>query len=101
MPYASCLKESGLKPHRLERYLASDDPEFESKAADILGPYLCPPQHAVVFCGDEKTAIQALDRRSNQSCPFRRGEPSVTASSTPAWHAVPVSGAGHQDRPRA
>ena len=29
-------KEAGLKPHRLERYLASDDPEFESKAADIL-----------------------------------------------------------------
>src|SRR5271166_3948298 len=55
-------KEAGLKPHRLERYMASDDPEFESKAADILGLYLCPPQHAAVFCVDEKTAIQALDR---------------------------------------
>src|SRR6266852_7808891 len=55
-------KEAGLKPHRLERYLASDDPEFESKAADILGLYLRPPQHAAVFCVDEKTAIQALDR---------------------------------------
>jgi transposase len=55
-------KESGLKPHRLERYLASDDPEFETKAADILGLYLRPPQHAAVFCVDEKTAIQALDR---------------------------------------
>jgi transposase len=55
-------KESGMKPHRLERYLASDDPEFETKAADILGLYLCPPQHAAVFCVDEKTAIQALDR---------------------------------------
>jgi transposase len=55
-------KEAGLKPHRLERYLASDDPEFESKAADIIGLYLRPPQHAAVFCVDEKTAIQALDR---------------------------------------
>jgi transposase len=55
-------KESGWKPHRLERYLASDDPEFETKAADILGLYLRPPQHAAVFCVDEKTAIQALDR---------------------------------------
>src|SRR6201981_351242 len=36
-------KEAGLKPHRLERYLASDDPEFESKAADIIGLYLRPP----------------------------------------------------------
>ena len=42
--------------------MASDDPEFESKAADILGLYLRPPQHAAVFCVDEKTAIQALDR---------------------------------------
>lgn len=52
----------GLKPHRLERYTASPDPDFETKAADILGLYLEPPQHAVVFCIDEKTAIQALDR---------------------------------------
>jgi transposase len=55
-------KEAGLKPHRLERHLASDDPELESQAADILGLYLQPPQHAAVFCIDEKTSIQALDR---------------------------------------
>src|SRR5450756_2444657 len=55
-------KEAGLKPHRLERYMASNDPEFEAKAADILGLYLNPPQHAAVFCVDEKTAIQALHR---------------------------------------
>jgi transposase len=55
-------REAGLKPHRLERYMASDDPDFETKAADILGLYLNPPEHAAVFCVDEKTAIQALDR---------------------------------------
>jgi transposase len=55
--------KAGLKPHRLERYMASDDPEFEQKAADIIGLYLHPPQHAAVFCVDEKSAIQALDRR--------------------------------------
>src|ERR1700756_513157 len=55
-------KEAGVKPHRLERYLTSDDPDFESKAADIIGLYLNPPRHAAVFCVDEKTAIQALDR---------------------------------------
>lgn len=42
--------------------MASDDPDFESKAADIIGLYLNPPRHAAVFCVDEKTAIQALDR---------------------------------------
>jgi len=56
-------QEAGLKPHRLERYMASNDPDFERKAADIIGLYLDPPQHAAVFSVDEKTAIQALDRR--------------------------------------
>lgn len=53
---------AGLQPHRLERYVTSPDPDFERKAADILGLYLRPPAHAAVFCVDEKTAIQALDR---------------------------------------
>jgi len=52
----------GLKPHRLQRYMTSDDPDFEAKAADIIGLYMNPPAHAAVFCVDEKTAIQALDR---------------------------------------
>ena len=52
-----------LQPHRLERYVASPDPDFERKAADIIGLYLTPPTHAAVFCVDEKSAIQALDRR--------------------------------------
>ena len=51
-----------LKPHRLDRYTASNDPAFEDKASDIIGLYMNPPQHAAVFCVDEKTAIQALDR---------------------------------------
>ena len=55
-------RTAGVKPHRLERYMASDDPNFEAKAADIIGLYLSPPQHAAVFCVDEKSAIQALDR---------------------------------------
>ena len=53
---------AGLQPHRLRRYMASDDPQFETKAADIIGLYLKPPANAAVFCVDEKTAIQALDR---------------------------------------
>src|SRR5215831_2063083 len=56
------LQKAGLKPHRLKRYMASHDPDFERRAADIIGLYLKPPQHAAVFCVDEKTAIQALDR---------------------------------------
>jgi len=51
-----------LKPHRLDRYMASNDPAFEQKAADVIALYMNPPQNAAVFCVDEKTAIQALDR---------------------------------------
>ena len=28
------------------RYMASDDPDFEAKAADVIGLYLEPPKHA-------------------------------------------------------
>jgi transposase len=59
---ARVWRRAGLQPHRFERYMLSDDPDFEQKAADVLGLYLNPPQHAVVFAVDEKTAIQALDR---------------------------------------
>jgi predicted transcriptional regulator len=42
--------------------MQSDDPDFEPKAADVIGLYVNPPDHAAVFAVDEKTAIQALDR---------------------------------------
>jgi transposase len=62
MLVARIWRRAGLQPHRFERYMLSDDPHFEEKAADVIGLYLHPPQHAVVFAADEKTAIQALDR---------------------------------------
>jgi transposase len=55
-------RQFGLQPHRSRSYIASDDPEFEKKAADVIGLYLKPPVHAAVFCVDEKSAVQALDR---------------------------------------
>jgi transposase len=62
MRVARTWAKAGLQPHRMRRYMASDDPEFHKKAADVIGLYLKPPTNAVVFCVDEKTAIQALDR---------------------------------------
>ena len=47
------LAQADVRPHRMERYMASDDPDFETKAADVIGLYLAPPQHAAVFCVDE------------------------------------------------
>jgi len=63
MTVARIWTKHGLKPHRLAGYIASNDPDFEAKAAAVIGLYLNPPQHAAVFCVDEKTAIQALDRK--------------------------------------
>src|SRR5216683_1968645 len=62
MMVARVWAEHGLQPHRLEYYMASDDPDFETKATAIIGLYLDPPARAAVFCVDEKTALQALDR---------------------------------------
>lgn len=60
---ARVWKRAGLQPHPMKRYMASSDLDFEKKAADVIGLYVNPPQHAAVFCVDEKTAILALDRK--------------------------------------
>jgi transposase len=62
MLVARVWRRAGYQPHRFERYRLSDDPDFEQKAADVIGLYLNPPKRAVVVAVDEKTAIQALDR---------------------------------------
>lgn len=72
MMVARTWQKHGIQPHRMERYMASNDPDFERKAADVLGLYVHPPQHAAVFCVDEKTAIQALDRK-DPILPFSPG----------------------------
>lgn len=63
MMAARVRRKHGLKPHHLERYMASNDPDFEANAAGIIGLYLNPPAHAAVFCVGEKTAIRVLDRK--------------------------------------
>ena len=55
-------REVGLKPHLTHSFKVSNDPKFEEKLHDVVGLYLSPPESAVVFCVDEKSSIQALDR---------------------------------------
>ena len=50
----------GLKPHRVDSFKISHDPEFAEKLEDIVGLYLNPPEHVLVLCVDEK--VRALDR---------------------------------------
>ena len=52
----------GLKPHLVDTFKLSTDPQFIEKVRDVVGLYLNPPEAAMVLCVDEKSSIQALDR---------------------------------------
>jgi hypothetical protein len=74
--------------------MASNDPDFENKAADIIGLYLHPPQHAAVFCVDEKDG-------NSGSGSARPGVAAVAGASGTTWlrilsprHSFPLCGAG-------
>jgi transposase len=62
----------GLKPHLVESFKVSNDPQFEAKLIDVVGLYLNPPEKAIVLCMDEKSQIQALDR-TQASLPMTPG----------------------------
>jgi transposase len=64
----------GLKPHLVDTFKLSPDPLFVDKVRDIIGLYINPPEGALVFCVDEKTQVQALDR-SAPVLPLRPGLP--------------------------
>ncbi len=49
----------GLKPHVVQDFKLSPDPQFIDKVKDIVGLYLNPPDAAVVFCVDEKTQVHS------------------------------------------
>jgi transposase len=67
-------QEHGLKPHRVETFKFSTDPEAEEKIRDVVGLYLHPPENAAVVSLDEKTQIQALNR-TQPLLPLREGLP--------------------------
>jgi transposase len=66
-------REGRLKPHRVETFKYSTDPELVAKVTDVVGLYLAPPERAVVLSVDEKTQIQALDR-TQPMLPLRPGQ---------------------------
>jgi len=65
-------RASGLKPHRVESFKVSNDPQFAEKLEAIVGLYLNPPEHALVLSVDEKSQIQALDR-TQPGLPMKKG----------------------------
>ena len=69
---AKIWADHNLKPWKVKTFKISNDPRFEEKLVDVVGLYLNPPERAVVFCFDEKTQCQALDR-TQPSLPMKPG----------------------------
>jgi len=67
-------KQHNLKPHLVKTFKLSHDKRFVEKLHDIVGLYLNPPDKAIVFCVDEKSQIQALER-TQPLLPMRPGIP--------------------------
>ncbi|MGX1152657.1 hypothetical protein RKD39_000235 [Streptomyces albogriseolus] len=86
----------GLQPHRTETFKLSTDPYFIDKVHDVVGLHLDPPERALVFCVDEKSQIQALDR-SQPVLPMMPGFPQrithdyVRAGTTTLFAALEVA----------
>jgi transposase len=86
----------GLKPHRVETFRLSPDPQFVEKVRDVVGLYLNPPDAAVVLCVDEKSQIQALDRSAPvfpllPGTPERRTHDYVRNGTTNLYAALDVA----------
>ena len=85
-----------LKPHRVESFKLSPDPQFIEKVRDIVGLYVNPPDAAVVLCVDEKSQIQALDRTAPvfpllPGTPERRTHDYVRNGTTNLYAALDVA----------
>jgi transposase len=62
------LDDIDIKPHKVQGWLnRRDDPEFWDRVQDVCALYLSPPENALVFSVDEKTGIQAKERRAATS----------------------------------
>ncbi len=85
-----------LKPHRVESFKLSPDPQFIEKVRDVVGLYVNPPDAAVVLCVDEKSQIQALDRTAPvfallPGTPERRTHDYVRNGTTNLYAALDVA----------
>jgi len=65
-------KSHGLKPHLVKNFKISRDKNFVEKMKDVVGLYMNPPDRSLVFCVDEKSQIQALDR-TQPGLPMKKG----------------------------
>jgi len=86
------LEQVDLKPHRIDGWVHSPDPEFRAKATEICELYLHPPEGSVVVRVDEKTGMQAIEQKypEKPAAPGRAGrrEFEYVRHGTPSWIAA-------------
>jgi len=90
------LAQAKLQPHRLDCYMASKDPNFETKAADIIGLYLNPPQHTV-SSACTRNGDSGAGQTVSRFCHFAGGAERHVLNIT-ARRVVPVCDVGREDR---
>ena len=88
----------GLKPHRVETFKFSTDPELDAKLVDVVGLYLDPPEKAVVLVCRRKVPDPGAGPDPGIAAdgpgPARDEDPRLRAPR----HHHPVRGAGGADR---
>jgi transposase len=90
------MRALGLKPHVIQTWKLSTDPQFTGKVRDVVGLYMAPPENALVLCVDEKSQIQALDRTAPclpmlPTTPARRTHDSVRNGTTSLFAAFDLA----------
>ena len=68
------LRGAMLQPHRQKMWVTSHDDEFREKRDDVLRVYYDTPADEHIICVDEKTGMQALERR-HPDLPMEPGQP--------------------------
>ena len=66
------LAQGEIRPHMVRNWLHSPDPQFREKVTEITELYLNPPPGEAVLSVDEKTGMQALERRFADKPPAPR-----------------------------
>ncbi|MDR7304453.1 transposase [Haloactinomyces albus] len=86
----------GLKPHQVDTWKLSTDPQFIDTVRDVVGLYMDPPENALVLCVDEKSQMQALGRTAPTlpimpTTPARQAHDYVRHGTTSLFAALDIS----------
>ncbi|MFT7460743.1 MAG: transposase [Planctomycetota bacterium] len=66
------MESQWFEPHLIKTFKLSNDKQFVEKLEDVIGLCLSPLENAIVFCCDEKSQVQALDR-TQPGLPLKKG----------------------------